>query len=57
MKQESFETFFHFQRIENDKIDQLPQGSTLIAIWENDIDFMDNGKTLFKLNLRGFKKY
>ncbi len=54
---DAFETFFHFQRIENDKIDQLPQGSTLIAIWENDIDFMDNGKTLFKLNLRGFKKY
>lgn len=54
---DAFETFFHFQRIKNDKIDQLPQGSTLIAVWENDIDFMDSGKTLFKLNLRGFKKY
>lgn len=54
---DAFEAFFHFLRVENDKIDQLPPSSTLIAIGENDIDFIGSGKSLFKLNLRGFKKY
>ena len=54
---DAFESFFHFLRVESDKIDQLPPSSTLIAIGEKDIDFMGNGKSLFKLNLRGFKKY
>jgi U3 small nucleolar ribonucleoprotein protein IMP4 len=54
---DAFGAFFHFQRVESDKIDQLPPSSTLIAIGEKDIDFMGSGKSLFKLNLRGFKKY
>ena len=54
---DAFESYFHFQRVENDKIDQLPPGSTLITVGEKDIDFMGSGKSLFKLNLRGFKKY
>ena len=53
----AFESFFHYIRFESDKIDQLPPSSTLIAIGEKDIDFMGSGKSLFKLNLRGFKKY
>jgi len=54
---DAFESFFHFQRIESDKIDQLPSRSTLIVAGEKDIDFIGSGKSLFKLNLRGFKKY
>lgn len=54
---DAFESFFHFQRVEDDKIDQLPSHSTLIFAGEKDIDFMSNGKSLFKLNLKGFKKY
>jgi U3 small nucleolar ribonucleoprotein protein IMP4 len=54
---DALESFFHFQRIESDKIDQLPANSTLIVIGEKDIDFIGNGKSLFKLNLRGFKEY
>ncbi len=54
---DSFESFFHFLRVEGDKIDQLSPSSTLIVIGEKDIDFMGSGKSLFKLNLRGFKKY
>lgn len=54
---DALESFFHFQRIESDKIDQLPANSTLIVIEEKDIDFIGNGKSLFKLNLRGFKNY
>jgi U3 small nucleolar ribonucleoprotein protein IMP4 len=54
---DALESFFHFQRVESDKIDQFPQGSTLILAGEKDIDFIGNGKSLFKLNLRGFKKY
>ncbi|WP_292391100.1 rRNA maturation protein [Methanosarcina sp. UBA5] len=54
---DAFEAFFHFQRVESDKIDQLPPSSTLIVIGEKDIDFVGSGKSLFKLNLRGFKKY
>ena len=52
-----FESFFHFQRVESDKIDQLPSRSTLIAAGEKDIDFIGDGKSLFKLNIKGFKKY
>ncbi|HEY3360981.1 MAG TPA: rRNA maturation protein [Methanosarcina sp.] len=55
--EDAFESFFHFQRVESDKIDQLPPGSTLMVVGEKDIDFMGSGKSLFKLNLRGFKKY
>jgi len=54
---DAFEAFFHFQRVESDKIDQLLPSSILIAIGEKDIDFMGSGKSLFKLNLKGFKKY
>jgi len=54
---DAFESFFHYQRIESDKIDQLPSRSTLIFAGEEDIDFMGNGKSLFKFNIRGFKKY
>ena len=54
---DAFESFFHFQRVESDKIDKLSPGSTLIVAGEKDIDFMGSGKSLFKLNLRGFKKY
>ncbi|AKB47187.1 Imp4 family protein [Methanosarcina sp. Kolksee] len=54
---DAFEAFFHFQRVESDKIDQLLPSSILISIGEKDIDFMGSGKSLFKLNLKGFKKY
>jgi U3 small nucleolar ribonucleoprotein protein IMP4 len=54
---DAFESFFHFQRVESDKIDQFPHSSALIVVGEKDIDFMGSGKSLFKLNLRGFKKY
>lgn len=54
---DSFESFFHFLRVESDKTDQLSPSSTLIVIGEKDIEFMGSGKSLFKLNLRGFKKY
>jgi U3 small nucleolar ribonucleoprotein protein IMP4 len=54
---DAFESFFHFQRFESDKIDQLPPSSTLIMAGEKDINFMGSGKSLFKLNIKGFKKY
>ena len=54
---DAFEAFFHFQTVESDKIDQLLPSSILISIGEKDIDFMGSGKSLFKLNLKGFKKY
>ncbi|HOA68675.1 U3 small nucleolar ribonucleoprotein protein IMP4 [Methanosarcina thermophila] len=54
---DAFESFFQFKRVESDKIDQLPPNSTLIVIREEYIDFIGSGKSLFKLNLRGFKKY
>lgn len=54
---DAFESFFHFQRVESDKIDQFLHSSTLIVAGEKDIDFVGSGKSLFKLNLRGFKKY
>ena len=54
---DAFESFFHFQRVEGDKTDQLPSRSTLIIAEEQEIDFIGDGKSLFKLNLKGFKKY
>jgi U3 small nucleolar ribonucleoprotein protein IMP4 len=54
---DAFGSFFHFQRVESDKLDQLPSRSTLIIAGEKDIEFMGDGKSLFKLNIRGFKKY
>ena len=54
---DAFETFFHFERVEKDKLDQLPAGSTLIVVGEKEIDFMGSGKSLFKFNIKGFKKY
>lgn len=54
---DAFEAFFNFQKIGKDKPDQLPAGSTLIAVGEKEIDFMGSGKSLFKLNIKGFKKY
>jgi U3 small nucleolar ribonucleoprotein protein IMP4 len=54
---DALEAFFRFNRVESDKIDQLPPGSTVIAAGEKDLDFMGSGKSLFKLNVRGFKKY
>jgi U3 small nucleolar ribonucleoprotein protein IMP4 len=54
---DTFESFFHFQRLESDRIDQLPSRSTLIVAGEKDIDFIGDGKSLFKLNIKGFKRY
>lgn len=54
---EALEEFFHFERVEEDKIEQLPVRSILIAVGEKEIDFKGDGKSLFKLNLRGFKRY
>ena len=54
---DAFESFFQFKRVESDKIDQLPSDSTLIVVGEKYIDFIGSKKSLFKLNLRGFKKY
>jgi U3 small nucleolar ribonucleoprotein protein IMP4 len=54
---DAFETFFHFQKVEKGKTDQLPAGSTLIEVRDKDIDFMRGGKSLFRLNIKGFKKY
>jgi len=54
---DAFESFFQFKRVESDKIDQFPPDSTLIVVGEKYIDFIGSGKSLFKLNLRGFKRY
>ena len=54
---DALESFLHFQRVESDKTDKLPSRFTLIAAGEKDIDFIGNGKSLFKLNIKGFKKY
>jgi U3 small nucleolar ribonucleoprotein protein IMP4 len=54
---DAFESFFHIQRVEGDKINQLPSRSTLIVVGEKDIDFVGDGKSLFKLNIKGFKNY
>jgi U3 small nucleolar ribonucleoprotein protein IMP4 len=54
---DALESFFQFQRIESDKTDQLPSRSTLIVAEEQGIDFIGDGKSLFRLNIKGFKKY
>jgi len=54
---DAFDSFFHFQRIESEKINQLPSRSILMIVGEKDIDFIGDGKSLFKLNIKGFKKY
>lgn len=54
---DAFESFFNFERVEQEKIDQLPEGSTLIAVGKEEIDFIGSGKSLFKFNVKGFKKY
>jgi U3 small nucleolar ribonucleoprotein protein IMP4 len=54
---DSLEEFFRFKKVESDKIDQLPVRSVLIAVGEKEIDFIGDRKSLFKLNLRGFKRY
>lgn len=50
-------SFFHFSRVENDAVVQIPPGSLVLAAGEKEIDFMGGGKSLFKLNIKGFKKY
>ena len=54
---DAFKSFFHFQRVEGDKTDQLPSRSTLIVAGERDIDFIGDGKSLFKFKVKSFKKY
>lgn len=54
---DALESFFHFQKVESDDPDRLPSSFTLIAAGEKEIDFIGNGKSLFKLNIKGFKKY
>lgn len=54
---DALESFFHFQQVEGDEIDQLPSHATLIAAGEQEIEFSGDGKSLFKLNIKGFKKY
>jgi U3 small nucleolar ribonucleoprotein protein IMP4 len=54
---DSLVSFSHFQKIDRDEPDQRPSHFTLIAAGEKDIDFRGDGKSLFKLNIRGFKKY
>lgn len=54
---DSLESFFHFQKVESNKIDELSPRYTLIAAGEKEIDFIGDGKSLFKLNIKGFKKY
>jgi len=51
------ESFFHFNRIESGNVSQLPSNSLLMAAGEKEIDFMGGGKSLFKFNIKGFKKY
>jgi U3 small nucleolar ribonucleoprotein protein IMP4 len=53
---DALESFFHFQRVDGDEIDQLPSRSTLIAVGDGYIDFIGDRKSLFKLNIKGFKK-
>ncbi|WP_048140623.1 rRNA maturation protein [Methanosarcina horonobensis] len=54
---DALESFFRFNRVEEDKIDQLPPSSTLIVAGEKEVDLMGSGKSLFKLTVKGFKKY
>ncbi|MDQ1254607.1 MAG: small nucleolar ribonucleoprotein [Euryarchaeota archaeon] len=53
---DALESFFHFQKVDSDKIDQLPSRSTLIAAEDKYIDFIGDRNSLFKLNMKGFKK-
>lgn len=54
---DAIESFLHFNRVESDRVDQLPPNSLVMAAGEKEIDFTGNGKSLFKFNIRGFKKY
>lgn len=54
---DALESFFHFNRIESDRIGQLPPNSLVMTAGEKEIDFTGNGKSLFKFNIKGFKKY
>jgi U3 small nucleolar ribonucleoprotein protein IMP4 len=54
---DTLESFFHFNRVESDRVGQLPPNSLVMAIGEKEIDFTGNGKSLFRLNNKGFKKY
>lgn len=54
---DALESFFHFNRVESDRVGQLPQNSLVMAAGEKEIDFMGGGKSLFKFNIKGFKKY
>lgn len=54
---DALESFFHFNRVESEKVDQLPPNSLVMAAGEKEIDFTGNGKSLFKFNIKGFKKY
>ena len=54
---EAFEFFFQLKRIESDKMDKFISRSILIFIEGKDIYFIDSGKCLFSLSIRGFKKY
>jgi U3 small nucleolar ribonucleoprotein protein IMP4 len=54
---DAFDSFFHFQRVEGDKIDQISSSSTLIVVGEKDLNFIGDGKSLFKLKVKSFKKY
>lgn len=54
---DALESFFHFNRVESEKVDQLPPNSLVMAAGEKEVDFTGNGKSLFKFNIKGFKKY
>ncbi|AKB29100.1 Imp4 family protein [Methanosarcina siciliae T4/M] len=54
---DAFESFFYFKRVESEEVDQLPLRSTVLVAGEKEIDFTDSGKSLFKLNVKGFKKH
>jgi len=54
---DAFESFFHFKKVESEKVDQLPPRSTVLVAGEKEIDFMGGRKSLFKFTVKGFKKY
>ncbi|MDQ1276458.1 MAG: small nucleolar ribonucleoprotein, partial [Euryarchaeota archaeon] len=54
---DALESFLHFNRVESDRVGQLPPNSLVMAAGEKEIDFTGNGKSLFKFNIKGFKKY
>ena len=53
----ALESFFHFKRVKSDSVGQLPPNSLVMAAGEKEIDFIGGGKSLFKFNIKGFKKY